>query len=91
MVDKTCSESIWYTNSASVGAVVLSTFAKEGREAVPHCWETVILLPKIESPTKDEMTSWHNKHIDELNRIYEEYKEDAFGPEKAKVTKLEVW
>lgn len=48
-------------------------------------------LPKIESPTKDEVALWHGKYIVELKRIYEEHKEAAYGPEAGKVAKLEVW
>mmetsp|Transcript_4829 Transcript_4829/g.11000 ORF Transcript_4829/g.11000 Transcript_4829/m.11000 type:complete len:82 (+) Transcript_4829:837-1082(+) len=50
-----------------------------------------LILPKIESPTKEEVALWHNKYIVELKRIYEEYKEEAYGPEKGKDAKLEVW
>lgn len=50
-----------------------------------------LVLPKIESPTKEEVALWHNKYIVELKRIYEEHKEEAYGPEKGKEAKLEVW
>ena len=48
-------------------------------------------LPKIENPSKDEVEKWHNKYISELRRIYDEHKEAAYGPEKGKEAKLEVW
>jgi len=50
-----------------------------------------IVLPKIENPTKEEVSKWHNKYIAELRRIYDDHKENAYGPEKAKEIKLEVW
>jgi hypothetical protein len=50
-----------------------------------------IVLPKIENPTKEEVLKWHKKYSDALKRIFEENKEDAYGPEVAKTTKLEVW
>jgi 2-acylglycerol O-acyltransferase 2 len=50
-----------------------------------------LTLPKIENPTKDDVATWHNKYINELKRIYEEHKEDAYGPEEGKLAKLEVW
>lgn len=50
-----------------------------------------IVLPRIENPTKEEVALWHNKYIAELRRIYDDYKEEAYGPEKAKTAKLEVW
>ena len=50
-----------------------------------------IIVPKIESPTKEEVAVWHNKYIAELKRIYDEYKEDAYGAEAGKVAKVEVW
>ena len=48
-------------------------------------------VPKIDSPSREIVTMWHNKYIDELKRIYDEHKEDAYGPEKGKEAKLEVW
>jgi 1-acyl-sn-glycerol-3-phosphate acyltransferase len=48
-------------------------------------------LPKIENPTKDEVTVWHEKYINELKRIYDEHKVAAYGSEEGKVAKLEVW
>ena len=50
-----------------------------------------IILPKIENPTKEEVAVWHNKYIAELKRIYDEYKEVAYGVGKGKVAKVEVW
>ena len=50
-----------------------------------------LTLPKIESPTKEDVNLWHGKYIAELKRIYDEYKEEAYGPEDGKVAKLEVW
>ena len=50
-----------------------------------------ILLPKIEKPTKEDVTKWHKKYIDSLTRLFEEHKEHAYGAETAKTLKLEVW
>jgi len=50
-----------------------------------------IVLPKIENPTKEEVAVWHNKYIAELKRIYDDYKEDAYGADEGKVAKVEVW
>ena len=49
-----------------------------------------LVLPKIAQPTKEEVTQWHNKYIAALTRVFEEHKEEAYGP-KAKTMKLEVW
>ena len=48
-----------------------------------------LILPKIDSPTKEGVTLWHNKYIAELKRLYEEHKEDAY--DNGKEVKLEVW
>lgn len=50
-----------------------------------------LIVPKIESPTKEEVALWHGKYIVELKRIYEEHKEVAYGAEKGKEAKLEIW
>jgi hypothetical protein len=50
-----------------------------------------LIVPKIDNPTKEEVIAWHEKYITELKRIYEEYKEVAYGNEDGKVAKLEVW
>ena len=50
-----------------------------------------IIVPKIENPTKEEVATWHNKYIGELKRIYDEYKEHAYGADEGKVAKVEVW
>jgi 2-acylglycerol O-acyltransferase 2 len=50
-----------------------------------------LILPKIENPTIDDVTLWHEKYINELKRIYDEHKHVAYGSEEGKVSKLEVW
>eukprot|EP00573_Skeletonema_grethae_P002814 CAMPEP_0201689116 /NCGR_PEP_ID=MMETSP0578-20130828/2756_1 /ASSEMBLY_ACC=CAM_ASM_000663 /TAXON_ID=267565 /ORGANISM="Skeletonema grethea, Strain CCMP 1804" /LENGTH=84 /DNA_ID=CAMNT_0048173643 /DNA_START=717 /DNA_END=968 /DNA_ORIENTATION=- len=50
-----------------------------------------IILPKLENPTKEDVATWHKKYIGELKRIYDEYKEDAYGADEGKVAKVEVW
>ena len=50
-----------------------------------------LILPKIENPTKEEVALWHLKYIQELKRVYDKHKEDAYGSEEGKVAKLEVW
>lgn len=47
-------------------------------------------LPKIENPSKQDVAVWHNKYIAALTKVFEDHKEDAYGPE-GKVAKLEVW
>jgi hypothetical protein len=48
-------------------------------------------IPKIDSPTKDDVALWHKRYIAALTNLFEEHKEDAFGVEASKTTKLEVW
>ena len=50
-----------------------------------------IILPKIDNPSKEEVLQWHEKYISELKRLYDEHKETAYGSEKGKESKLEVW
>eukprot|EP00957_Ditylum_brightwellii_P146383 11145481-Ditylum_brightwellii.AAC.1 len=50
-----------------------------------------IELPKIEEPTKEEVSLWHGKYVTALQRLYDEHKEKAYGSEKGKVAKLEIW
>ena len=49
-----------------------------------------IVLPKIENPTKEEVSLWHQKYISALTKLFEEHKEAAYG-DAAKTCKLEVW
>lgn len=48
-------------------------------------------LPKIPNPTREEVKSWHGKYMASLTRLFEEHKEDYYGPELAKTAKLELW
>jgi hypothetical protein len=50
-----------------------------------------LVLPKLANPTKMEVAMWHDNYVRELKRIYEDYKEEAYGSERGKVSKLEVW
>ena len=50
-----------------------------------------IALPKIDNPSKEDVLKWHKKYSDSLKRIFEDHKENAYGVEVAKTTKLEVW
>lgn len=50
-----------------------------------------LVLPRIENPTKDDVALWHGKYIDALTKLFEEYKEAAYGTEEGKVAKLEIW
>lgn len=50
-----------------------------------------IILPRIENPTRDDVTRYHKKYVDALVKLFDEYKEDAYGPDAAKTIKLEVW
>lgn len=49
-----------------------------------------IKLPKIEQPTKEEVTIWHDKYVAALTKLFEDHKEAAYGPE-SKTMKLELW
>ena len=50
-----------------------------------------IVLPKIDNPSKDVVKQWHDKYVAALVKLFEDHKEDYYGPEVAKTTKLEVW
>jgi Diacylglycerol acyltransferase len=50
-----------------------------------------ITLPKITNPTKADVQKWHATYMTELVKLFEEYKEAAYGSEIAKTTKLELW
>lgn len=50
-----------------------------------------IVLPKIPNPTREEVKLWHDKYIAALIRLFEEHKEEHYGPEPAKTAKLELW
>ena len=50
-----------------------------------------LVVPKIESPSKQEVETWHKKYVAALTKLYEDHKEDAMGADAAKVSKLEVW
>ena len=50
-----------------------------------------IVLPKIESPSKEDVTKWHSKYMTALQKLYEDHKEAAYGSEVSKTSKLEVW
>lgn len=49
-----------------------------------------LVLPKIDQPTKDEVSNWHEKYVSGLKQLFEDHKEKAYGPE-SKTMKLEVW
>ena len=50
-----------------------------------------IVLPKIDNPSKDVVKQWHDRYVAALVKLFEDHKEDYYGPEVAKTTKLEVW
>ena len=50
-----------------------------------------LVLPKIPTPTREEVTLWHDKYMASLVRLFEEHKEEFYGPEIAKTAKLELW
>jgi diacylglycerol O-acyltransferase 2, plant len=50
-----------------------------------------LILPKIPHPTKAEVALWHGKYMDALTKLFEDYKEKAYGAEVAKTAKLELW
>ncbi|KAL3915383.1 MAG: hypothetical protein SGILL_005683 [Bacillariaceae sp.] len=50
-----------------------------------------INLPRIENPSKEQVKQWHDKYVTALTRLYDDNKDEAYGPTKAKAMKLEVW
>lgn len=48
-------------------------------------------LPTIANPTREEVKLWHDKYVASLIRLFDEHKEDYYGPDVSKTTKLEVW
>lgn len=50
-----------------------------------------IVLPTIADPTREDVQLWHGKYIASLVRLFEDHKEEYYGPEIAKTTKLELW
>ena len=50
-----------------------------------------LVLPKIPNPTREDVTLWHDKYMASLVRLFEEHKEEYYGPELAKTAKLELW
>jgi hypothetical protein len=50
-----------------------------------------LVLPKISKPSREEVKLWHDKYIASLVKLFEENKEDYYGPEFAKTAKLELW
>lgn len=50
-----------------------------------------LVLPKIPNPTKEEVKIWHDKYMVALQTLYDNHKEEAYGPEQAKTRKLELW
>lgn len=50
-----------------------------------------LVLPRIAKPTREEVKLWHDKYIASLTRLFEEHKEDYYGPDMAKSAKLELW
>lgn len=47
-------------------------------------------LPKVESPTKEDVKKWHDAYMAALLKIFEDHKCDAYG-EEGKGLKLEFW
>mmetsp|Transcript_13456 Transcript_13456/g.31440 ORF Transcript_13456/g.31440 Transcript_13456/m.31440 type:complete len:356 (-) Transcript_13456:1209-2276(-) len=50
-----------------------------------------IELPTIADPTREDVKLWHDKYIAALIRLFDEHKEDYYGPEASKTIKLELW
>lgn len=50
-----------------------------------------IELPTIPNPTREEVKLWHDKYIAALTRLFDEHKEEYYGPEMSKTVKLELW
>lgn len=50
-----------------------------------------LILPKMENPSRDDVAVWHDKYMAALTKLFEDYKEEAYGAEAAKVAKLELW
>lgn len=50
-----------------------------------------LVLPMIENPTQQDVQVWHDKYMVALAKLFNDHKEQAYGPDKAKVAKLEFW
>jgi len=50
-----------------------------------------LILPTITAPTREEVKLWHDKYMAALVRLFEEHKEDYYGPHASKTAKLELW
>lgn len=50
-----------------------------------------LVLPTIPNPTREDVKAWHDKYMASLVKLFEEHKEEYYGPEIAKTTKLELW
>lgn len=48
-------------------------------------------LPQIDSPSREDVQRWHDRYTAALVKLFEDHKEDYYGQEVAKTTKLEVW
>eukprot|EP00980_Cylindrotheca_fusiformis_P006895 scaffold1442_cov128-Cylindrotheca_fusiformis.AAC.16 len=40
-----------------------------------------LILPKIEQPTKEDVTKWHKDYVNALKQLFEDHKEAAYGKE----------
>lgn len=50
-----------------------------------------LVLPTLTDPSREDVKLWHDKYIASLVRLFEEHKEEYYGPEIAKTAKLELW
>lgn len=50
-----------------------------------------LVLPLVPNPTREVVKLWHDKYVAALAQLFEDHKEDYYGPEIAKTAKLELW
>mmetsp|Transcript_17439 Transcript_17439/g.21300 ORF Transcript_17439/g.21300 Transcript_17439/m.21300 type:complete len:325 (+) Transcript_17439:34-1008(+) len=48
-----------------------------------------IQLPQIDNPSREDVTLWHDKYMDALMKVYDDYKSEAY--EQGETKTLELW
>ena len=86
-----------WLNSFGVPAIVvfgswlLPLLPKRNPRGIKVVVGDALVLPTIPDPTREEVKLWHDKYIASLVRLFEDHKEEYYGSEIAKTTKLELW
>ena len=87
---------LWLNNMGLPAIVVFGSWLmpllpKRDRKGIKVVVGEPLQLPTIPNPTREEVTLWHDKYMASLVRLFDEHKEDYYGPEIDKTTKLELW